>query len=101
MSTRVEQIIEEIARLTPEEREQLRRLLPDVINRSTESTRERLAALEQAITHREGVRARLLTEGKPLFSIDDEIEAMREERVAELTAALPSAQSRDRDHGER
>ena len=100
MSARVDHILEEIAQLSPEEQHELQQLLPRVFAGAPPSASLRLAALEQAIATRERIRAQLLAEGKPLFSINDEIEAMREERLAELLQGLPAARSRDRDHDE-
>ena len=84
MSPRVEQILGEIAQLSADEQRELQRLLPRVLPPTPPSADARMAAFEQAVATRERIRARLLAEGKPLFSIDDDLEAMREERRAEL-----------------
>ena len=100
MSTRVEHILDEIAQLSPEEQQELKRLLPRVLAERPPSAGLNLASVEQVIATRERIRARLLAEGKPLFSISDDLEAMREERLEELMSGLPSARRRDKEPGE-
>ncbi len=100
MSTRVDHILDEIAQLSPEEQQELQQLLPRVLAESPPSAGLSMAALEQATATRERIRAQLLAEGKPLFSISDDLEAMREERLEELMSGLQSARRRDQEHGE-
>jgi hypothetical protein len=57
-----------------------------------------MAALEQVNATRERIRAQLLAEGKPLFSISEDLEAMREERLEELMSGLSSARRRYEKH---
>ena len=100
MSTRVDHILGEIAQLSPEEQQELKQLLPRALAERPPSAGLNMAALEQVDATRERIRAQLLAEGKPLFSISDDLEAMREERLEELMSGLPSARRRDEEHGE-
>lgn len=89
MSTRVEQIIAEIAQLTPEEREQLQRLLPDALH-GDDGGRLTPAALARVDEVREQVRTRLLAEGQSLMPINETLDAVRDERLQEIEQSLPS-----------
>ena len=98
MSTRVDHILGEIAQLSHEEQQELTQLLPRVLAEGPPSTGLRMAALEQVNATRERIRAQLLAEGKPLFSISEDLEAMREERLEELMSGLSSARRRYEKH---
>lgn len=93
-STRVERVLDEIAQLSRAERQELSRVLPSVLEGDTGGGGLNSAALERARENRERIRARLLAEGQPLFSISEELEAMREERDQEILAGLPRERAR-------
>ncbi len=91
MSTRVEEVLEQIAGFSPEEQQELLQALPGVMRENPQRGRLTLEAVERAIANRERIRARLLAEGRPLGSINDDLEALREERLDELMGFVPAA----------
>ena len=97
MSTRVEEVLEQIAGFSPEEQQELLRALPGVMRENAQPGRLTLEAVERVIANRERIRARLLAEGRPLGSIDDDLEALREEGVDELMGFVSAADARRHD----
>ena len=94
MSTRVEQILEDIGRLSPRERQELERVLPRVLRDEPGRAAAgglNQAALEQVDKIREEIRAWLLANGQPLFSATEDLEATRRERDQELQQSLAPA----------
>lgn len=81
-SARVEHVLEEIAGLTPAEKQELVRALPRVVGVGDVS--DRRAALRQAIATRERIMARLEAEGRRPGSIVDDLDEVRDGRLAAL-----------------
>ncbi len=90
MSRRVERILDEIALLSLDEQEELKQLLPDVLPGTTIASESTMEAFEQASMNRARVRDRLLVEGMLVWSVNDDIDAMRNERLLELMPPLRS-----------
>ncbi len=90
MSRGVERILDEIALLSLDEQEELKQLLPDVLPGTTLTSEATMEAFEQAVVNRARVRDRLLAEGELVWSVDDDINAMRNERLLELMPPLRS-----------
>jgi hypothetical protein len=94
MSTRVEQILQDIGRLSANERQELERVLPRVLRDEPGGTAAgglNQRALERVDEIREEIRVRLLADGQPLFSITEDLEATRQERDQELQRPLAPA----------
>ncbi len=94
MSTRVEQILEDIGRLSAQERQVLKQVLPRVLQDEPGRTTAgglNQGALERVDEIREDIRAWLLANGQPLFSITEDLEATRQERDQELQQSLAPA----------
>jgi len=87
--TRVQQVPDEIARLSPEERRELAQALPDVFDRASDGGGPTVETVKNAIAVRERTAARLRAEGKPLFSIVDDLDIVRDERLADLSGHGP------------
>jgi hypothetical protein len=85
----VKHLLDEIARLSPEEQGELLEELPQVLHRQPQADSLQLAAVQEAIATRERIRRRLLAQHQPLGSVDADLEAVRQERLADLTHAEP------------
>lgn len=80
MSTRVDRILSEIARLPAEEQWELAKALPGIVRGATRHGLT-VAALARADDVKERIRARLQAQGQPPFSVNDDLDAVRDERL--------------------
>jgi hypothetical protein len=76
-STRIEHLLDEIARLSPKEREELMRALPHVSGKERAADTLTVASVEHAVAVRESIRRRLCLQHQPLGSVDDDLDSVR------------------------
>jgi hypothetical protein len=93
-SARVERVLDEIAHLNEHERQELLSELPGVLHRSPSTVGTPIPdLLAQVQAFRDRVRRRLHAEGTSLGSIEDDLEASREQRLEELDSHRGGAHS--------
>ena len=82
--TQLEQVLGEIARLSPEEKTELVHALPIILRSGARDSCLTLERLEEIHDAWQEMRSELRSQGRKFGSISDDVEMMREERDAEI-----------------
>ena len=84
-SVRVEAILDAISQLSSEEQAELARDLPHILRAGSQTGVLSLEAVRQVVQVRERIRQRLIAAGLSLGSVDDDLDAVRDGRLDDVS----------------